>query len=87
MVNENHSTQIEPRKKVRYKYNTNRRRNQIMKLKKKVQGFLEILLTISIILVFATVESDFTLGYLTFLITNIAIISGVSFVLNKYGRY
>ena len=58
-----------------------------MKLRKGVQRVLELILSIAIILLLTTIESDWTLEYLVFVVTNLAIASATGLTLKKFGRW
>lgn len=58
-----------------------------MKLRKSIQWVLEVVFTISLILIMTTIESEWCFEYLLFLFINVAIVIGVGFTLNKYGRW
>lgn len=58
-----------------------------MKLRKWVQRFLEVLCTIAVMLLLTTIESDWSLEYLVFVITNLAIACATGLTLKKFGRW
>ena len=58
-----------------------------MKLKKGVQGVLEVLATMSFILLMITIESEWSFEYFLFVFINLAILLGTSFTLKKFGRW
>ena len=58
-----------------------------MKLRKRVQGVLEIICCISIMLIAITIESEWSLNYFLFLSINLIIACGSGFVLAKFGRW
>lgn len=58
-----------------------------MKLKKGVQGILEILATMSFILLMITIESEWCFEYFLFVFINLAILLGTGFTLKKFGRW
>ena len=58
-----------------------------MKLRKNVQRVLEIILTIAIILLLTTIESEWSLFYGLFVMTNLAVICATGITLKKFGRY
>lgn len=58
-----------------------------MKLKKGVQRVLEVLCTIAVMLLLTTIESEWSLEYLVFVMTNLAIASATGLTLKKFGRW
>lgn len=58
-----------------------------MKLKKGVQRVFEVVFTIAIMLILTTIESDWSMEYLVFFTTNLAIASATGLTLKKFGRW
>ena len=58
-----------------------------MKMKKGVQRVLEIICTMAVMLLLTTIESEWSLEYLVFVITNLAIASATGLTLKKFGRW
>lgn len=58
-----------------------------MKLKKGVQWVLEILATMSFIMLMITIESEWCVEYFLFVFINLSILVGAGFTLNKFGRW
>ena len=58
-----------------------------MKLRKNVQRVLEVICTISILMIMVTIESDWSIEYLVFFVTNLAIATATGLTLSKFGRY
>jgi len=58
-----------------------------MKLKKGVQRVLEIICTMAVMLLLTTIESEWSLEYLVFVMTNLAIASATGLTLKKFGRW
>lgn len=58
-----------------------------MKLRKWVQRVLEVLCTIAIMMLLTTIESDWSLEYLVFVVTNLAIACATGLTLKKFGRW
>lgn len=58
-----------------------------MKLKKGVQRVFEVVFTIAVMLILTTIESEWSLEYLVFVITNLAIASATGLTLKKFGRW
>lgn len=58
-----------------------------MKLRKNVQRVLEVLCTMAIMLLLMSVESEWSLEYLVFVVTNLAIACATGLTLKKFGRW
>lgn len=58
-----------------------------MKLKKGVQGVLVFIAVISFILIACTIDSEWSLFYLLFLLINTAMFFASVLILKKYGRW
>ena len=58
-----------------------------MKLKKGVQRVLAIICTMAVMLLLTTIESEWSLEYLVFVMTNLAIASATGLTLKKFGRW
>lgn len=58
-----------------------------MKLKKGVQRVFEVVFTIAVMLILTTIESDWSMEYLVFVMTNLAIASATGLTLKKFGRW
>lgn len=58
-----------------------------MKLKKGVQRVLETICTMAVMLLLTTIESEWSLEYLVFVMTNLAIASATGLTLKKFGRW
>lgn len=58
-----------------------------MKLKKGVQRVLEVLCTMAVMLLLITIESEWSIEYLVFFTTNLAIASATGLTLKKFGRW
>lgn len=58
-----------------------------MKLKKGVQRVLEVLCTMAVMLLLVTIESEWSIEYLVFFTTNLAIASATGLTLKKFGRW
>lgn len=55
-------------------------------LRKGIENFLIIITTISFILIMTTIESDWTIDYLTFVLINVIIITINIIILKNYGK-
>lgn len=58
-----------------------------MKLKKGVQRVLEVLCTMAVMLLLITIESEWSIEYIVFFTTNLAIASATGLTLKKFGRW
>lgn len=58
-----------------------------MKLRKNVQRVLEVLCTMAIMLLLMSVESEWSLEYLVFVVTNLTIACATGLTLKKFGRW
>ena len=58
-----------------------------MKLRKNIQRVLEVILVIALVMLLTTLESEWTLEYLVFVVTNLAIVCATGLTLKKYGRW
>ena len=55
-------------------------------LKKGIENLLLIITTISFILIMTTIESEWTKDYLSFVLTNVSIITINVLILKKFGK-
>lgn len=58
-----------------------------MKLRKNVQRVLEVICCIAVIMLLTTIESEWSLEYLVFVVTNLAIACATGLTLKKFGRW
>lgn len=57
-----------------------------MKFKKGVQGGIKTIITMAVLLIATTLDSTWSMSYLTFILINAGLITGGALLLKKYGR-